>query len=260
MNGSVRIYTPIHVIMMNNKDLESKRPTLFLLGVISALSLTLMAFEWRTPEKIYSITGSLEGETLIFETVLPDIVIEPYKPKQFTSQSQAARQSNSNILKVVPDDMPIMKRGPAMELLQLNTSERLSDRGLDRTVNRDLAATKSIRALQPHELPYMRLCGHINDDIERFQCTQMELKKYVVSNFRMPSKDQIKNLPKRVEVTFTIDRYGMITNVTPDKDYHSSLSSELERLMTNIPEMVPATVSGDRIAVRFELPIVLERY
>ncbi len=106
----------------------------------------------------------------------------------------------------------------------------------------------------------MRLCGHITDDIKRFQCTQMELKKHVVSNFRMPSSDQIEDLPKRVEVTFTIDKYGMIRNITPDKEYHSSLSSEIERVMTTIPEMVPATVSGDRIDVRFELPIVLKRY
>ena len=246
--------------MMNNKDLESKRPTLFLLGVISALSLTLMAFEWRTPEKIYSISTSLGGEDWIIDKVLPPVVIVPDKPKQVTTQAQAARLSNSNILKIVPDDMLVMKRGPAMKMLQLNTPNRPANRGLERSVNRDLKTTRSVRGLQPHELPYMRLCGHIKDDIERFQCTQMELKKHVVSNFRMPSSDQIENLPKRVEVTFTIDQYGMITNVTPDKDYHSSLTTEIERVMTSTPEMVPATVSGDRIAVRFELPIVLERY
>lgn len=245
---------------MNNKDLESKRPTLFLLGVISALSLTLMAFEWRTPAPIYDILPSLGIEGKLIETVLPDILIIPDNPRQVTTQQQATRHTNSHLIKVVEDDMPVMRRGPAPAKIQLSTPGRPATRGLERTVDRNIETTRSVRALQPHELPYMQLCGHIKDDIKRFQCTQIELKKHVVSSFRMPSSDQIENLPKRVKVTFTINKYGMITNVTPDKEYHSSLSTEIERVMTNIPEMVPATVSGDRIAVRSELPIVLQRY
>jgi hypothetical protein len=245
---------------MNSKDLESKRPTLFLLGVISALSFTLMAFEWRTQDEINSFPSDIGGEYFTVEIDLLPVTIDQLKKLPQRSTETGQPKNRTNQFRVVPDIMPTMDTGLNVTKLSMVTPSRSAPNNLARGLKSKTTITKSVRNLQAHELPYMRLCGHIKNDIERFQCTQIELKKHVVSNFRMPSTDQMAELPKRVEVTFTIDRYGMITDIRPDKAYQSALSSEIDRVLESIPDMVPATVSGERIAVRFELPIVLERY
>ena len=245
---------------MNSKELESKRPTLFLLGVISALSLTLMAFEWTSSRELIRKPVELGIETEFIEKTLAKIIIEQQQKDYSNNERQSQSLTQSNKFKVVPDNMPLMDKGPTLSVLKLKMPRRSAEKSLSRDMRNTYNATRSIRGLQAHELPYLRNCGHIQDDIERFQCTQVELRKHVVENFRMPSSDQIKDLPQRVEVTFTIDRFGLITNIVPDKDYHTSLTSEIDRVMGKLPEMVPATVSGQRIDVRFDLPILLERY
>ncbi len=254
----MRIQYQIH-IQMQSKDLESKRPTLFLLGIISALSFTLMAFEWKTEQKVYAFHTGIIGEVFTAERDLLPVTIEQLK-KQNTQIEPKQSTSRTNILRVVSDNMPVMDTGRDLGKLAMATPNRSVPRNLERGLKSTSIKTTSVRNLKAHELPYMRLCGHIKDDVERFQCTQMELKKHVVSTFRMPSTDQMSKLPKRVEVTFTIDKYGMIKDIKPDKEYQAVLASEIARVMESVPEMVPATVSGERIDVRFELPIVLERY
>ncbi len=247
-------------MMMNSKDIDSKRPTLFLLGLISALSLTLMAFEWRTSKYSTSYHFDLGPDDGFIEKVMPAVIIEKEQRAEVITFQNMRKVPRNKQFVVVPDEMQLMDKGPAPIMLKLSATKHSSERTLSRAVDRSPATTRSVRGLLPHELPYLRVCGHIKDDVERFQCTQVELRKHVISNFRMPSSDQLEKLPGRVEVSFTIDRHGKITDITSDKVYHSILSVEIGRVMGGLPEMVPATVAGERIEVRFELPIILERY
>lgn len=244
---------------MKSNELENKRPTLFLLGMIAALSSILMAFEWRTEGRAIVEWDALEIDGVLIEPDLVAVIIDVPEEKTAPVAPAPASQSTSHIIEVVPDAMPVLDRGTPAPVLALRKPINERPRSLAPVRSNTVAGPRSFKGLQPHEMPYLRKCGHITDDIERFQCTQMELRNYVGSTFRIPSIDELPDMPEKVAVKFTIDKNGNIIQVDSGQDDKRALDKEVIRVMEGMPEMVPATVSGQRVPVRFELPIRLER-
>lgn len=257
----VNVLYPKHTIM-KNQELDQKRPTLVMIGLVASLSLTLCAFNWQT--ETCSQDGcnplAMEGEEIEWD--LPPVVILKSKPEpQAAAPSPQANPSpgNSRDITLVPDLTPMPTQdGPMNKLSAIKPITR-SNQGLKRALKPQASTTHGIRQLQPQELPYMRTCGNMRDPIERFQCTQVELKKHVGSKFRVPSIYEMAQLPSRVQVLFVIDEYGRIRDIQTEEKQHPIIMRELERVLSSCPEMVAASVAGQRVKVRFELPIVMSR-
>jgi hypothetical protein len=247
---------------MKNQELDQKRPTLLMMGLMASLSLTLCAFNWQTETgslAAYNPLG-LEGEAIEWD--LPPVIIlksQPEPQAAAPSLHSAPSPVGSRNITLVPDLTPMpTHNGPMNKLSAIKPITR-SNQGLKRDLKPLASTTHGIRQLQPQELPYMRTCGSITDPIERFQCTQVKLKKHVGSKFRVPSIYEMAALPSRVQVLFVIDEYGRIRDIQTEEKQHPIIMRELERVLGSCPEMVAASVAGQRVKVRFELPIVMSR-
>jgi len=240
---------------------EKKRPSLLLLGFIAASSLTLTAFEWRTPIDQLTVYDPIPTEEFKIESDLLHIQIEYKQPDVVVAKVPLTQQrSSSSQIQTVPDNMPMMT---------MTKSSAAVAKPLVTKHTKSLPASLStpspsgpvdMRSLSVHELPYMTDCSSITDDVERFQCTQNSLKKFIANEFKIPSIDRLRDLPGRLVVEFVIDEHGVIRQIDPGKECAPALRDEIERVFASIPTMVAAASGGKRVPVRFSIPLRVERY
>jgi len=226
------------------------------MGLIASTSMTLIAFSWNFPVEAHSVHIPLDQEELFLEIDLSHFILEEKKP--IAMEQRRSRKSNQ----VIASDRPNItlskmgKTSTAIRPLKVMNKVKSPERTLSTP---DLDMPVSLSTLRPHEMPYLRSCGHIKDDIERFQCTQFEIRKHIAAEFKVPLRRDVPTIPDKVNVTFIIDEYGSIAEVLSDETIDQSLLKEVIRVFKAMPEMVPAASSGRRIAVRFKVPVAIKR-
>lgn len=244
---------------MLRTDLENKRPSLFLLGLIAASSLTLTAFEWQYPDDMRNSQTDLPGEDdLLIEVDMNDFIIEYERPKTKIIRPAATKKTNSFIISNEP--IKKLEIGKRIEPLTSPLKKTKLNLEVKKTMSiPEPSGPVSVRNLAIHEMPYTRDCGTIKDDVERFQCTQIALKNHIARNFKIPSLRDSPNIPNSIKVSFVIDEYGLIKDIRSKQEVDEALLKEIETVFSGIPNMVPAASDGQRISVRFEIPLTLLR-
>lgn len=89
-------------------------------------------------------------------------------------------------------------------------------------------------------------------------CFQEKISEFVNNNINMDMADQL-NLPdgiKRIFVLFTINSSGKVVNIKV-RAPHKKLEEETIRVIKSLPEMKPAIFKGERVGVKYSLPIAI---
>lgn len=244
---------------MLKTDIEQKRPTLMALSFMAALSLTLCAFEWKHSAKTYEVYVPVEDENEQFERDLDIQIVYEILAKAQAQPAPSRQESRSNRFEFTDRIEPMSTRPSSAEPLQPIKRIDKQVRGIKSPIQNGTNTSRKLSGLQPHEMPYVRSCAHIEDDIERFQCTHNALRQVVLDNFRAPSMSSMGEGETKVKVLFTIDSNGAITRVHSEEKVSAAMEREILRVFDKIPNMVPAVVQGRRVDVRFEIPIVIHR-
>jgi hypothetical protein len=244
---------------MLKSELNKKRPSLFLLGVIAACSMTLTAFSWQFERDDLTIYIPLEDESLLIEVDMAQVFIEREKMAFSPAQPEVKKKSTSIIASDKPKEMSLTKLDNRPSSIKPLKRMDTQDKVAQTLATASSPSSVSYRSLKIHEMPYLRSCGHLKDDVERFQCTQSEMRRHIATNFKVPPVDVVPDIPAKVFVTFIIDEYGSIDEVIPSEKINPVLLEEVIKVFTSMPEMVPAVSAGRKLAVRFEIPLAIQR-
>lgn len=105
-------------------------------------------------------------------------------------------------------------------------------------------------------MPVYKGCEHILNGKERADCTNQKLVEFVVSNLKKcPKKARRKRVTGNTVVRFMVARDGSIKKVTTVKSLGYGCDEEARRVVSIVPDFVPAFQNGKPVAVYFNLPI-----
>ncbi len=214
-------------------DLEGKRTTLLLVGLVVALGLTLLAFEWTAKQSKAESLGKVQSQD-VEEEIIP-ITREEVKPPPPPPPPKVVE-----VLNIVEDDVEIEDE------LEIEDSE--AD---DETVI-DVAPVVSTQEEEEEETAKVFF---IVEDMPEFPGGEMALRKYIAKHVKYPVIAQENGVQGKVYVTFVVGKDGSINNARIARGVDPSLDKEALRVVNGLPRWKPGKQRGKPVNVSYTVPI-----
>lgn len=210
-------------------DLESKKRIFLMTGLVIALGIVLVAFEWRTYERTVMDLGILEID-FIEEEDIPITRPETPPPPPPPEPSQE--------LIIVDDDVEIE------EEFMIDT---------EATVFTEVQEFTPI-IVEEEEVEEEQIFTIVEDQ-PSFPGGDAALMQYLTNNLRYPTMAREAGIQGTVFVTFVVERDGSITDVRVLRGVGGGLDEEAVRVVRNMPRWTPGRQRGQAVRVQFNLPI-----
>jgi protein TonB len=225
----------------------------FALGGSAALSLTLVAFEWRSDIAMYRIPDGLDEEPWL-EDELPPVVIIQAEERAAAKPRQLGRVVATS--EPVATD-PIVE--PMIEpVLDGTSTSPASDTAPGSS--RALLASDSVDAGPTiwnfvERQPYFMDC--LEGGLEQLTgCTEARIDAHLQRHFRVP--EQLRREEFTV-VNLEVRKDGQIGRIHCAPAPSKAVQQELERVLRTLPAFVPGSQNGHPVAVIYQLPFRVAR-
>ena len=214
-------------------DLESKKTTLFLVGLVVALGFTLFAFEWKQPASKTMIVQGSRDYMPPEDLVIPSTPAEKAKPEEIIVKvpnfdilkDEVAIKDEFIWLGDEPEDPVIVDFGSIIDFGEDSGEENLS-------AILDFAET-----------------------MPEFPGGNAALLSFLSKNVKYPSIAQENGIKGKVFVTFVVDENGDIYNVALARGVDASLDREAIRVVKSMPRWKPGKQGNKAVKVRYTVPI-----
>lgn len=215
-------------------DLESKRNTFILIGLVVALGVTLLAFEWTTkPSKAESL-GQVQAQQ-VEEEIIPITREQQVKPPPPPPPPKVVE-----VLNIVDDDVKIENE------LEIDDSEA------DENTIIDVAPV--IETAQEEEAEEAQVF-FIVEDMPEFPGGDLALRKYIANAIKYPVIAQENGIQGKVYVTFVVGKDGKVNNARIARGVDPSLDKEALRVVNSLPTWKPGKQRGKPVNVSYTVPI-----
>ncbi len=215
-------------------DLESKRNTFILLGLVLALGITLLAFEWTTkPSKAESL-GQIQAQE-VEEEIIPITREQQVKPPPPPPPPKVVE-----MLTIVDNDVKIENE------LEIEDSEA------DENTIIDVAPV--IETTEEEEAEEAQVF-FIVEDMPEFPGGDLALRKYIATAINYPVIAQENGIQGKVYVTFVVGKDGKVTNARIARGVDPSLDKEALRVVNSLPTWKPGKQRGKPVNVSYTVPI-----
>lgn len=215
-------------------DLEGKRNLFLWIGLVVALGITLLAFEWTSkPSKADSL-GSIQTQE-VEEEIIPITREQEIKPPPPPPPPKVVE-----VLNIVDDDVEIEDE------LEIEDSE--AD---DETVI-DVAPVISQAKEEEEEEAQVFF---IVEDMPEFPGGELALRKYIGNAIKYPVIAQENGIQGKVYVTFVVGKDGSISNASIARGVDPSLDKEALRVVNSLPKWKPGKQRGKPVNVSYTVPI-----
>ena len=199
-------------------DLESKRNTFLLVGLVAALGITLLAFEWTTkPSKAESL-GSIQTAE-VEEEIIPITREQEVKPPPPPPPPKVVE-----VLNIVDDDVEIEDE------LEIEDSEADDETVID--------VAPVIETAEEEEEEEAQVF-FIVEDMPEFPGGDLALRKYIANQIKYPVIAQENGIQGKVYVTFVVGKTGKVSNASIARGVDPSLDKEALRVVNGLPAWKP---------------------
>ncbi len=215
-------------------NLESNRSTFLLLGLVLALGITLLAFEWTTkPSKAESL-GTIQTAE-VEEEIIPITREQEVKPPPPPPPPQVVE-----VLNIVDDDVEIEDE------LEIEDSEADDETVID--------VAPVIETAEEEEEEETQVF-FIVEDMPEFPGGDLALRKYIANAIKYPVIAQENGIQGKVYVTFVVGKTGQVTNASIARGVDPSLDKEALRVVNALPAWKPGKQRGKPVNVSYTVPI-----
>ena len=218
-------------------DLEQYRATWLLVGLVVALSVLFVAFEW---------TGRTEEAD--WEALLPDLVFEEEYEVPLVEQPQVVPPPPP-VAPVAPPEVivPVEEEADADELPPVD-GEGTSDA---------VVPTAPAAAEKEESRPATDKGLVLVDELPEFpDGGQAGLMRYLTRHIRYPAFAQQRRLQGNVVCQFIVNEDGSISDVSVLQGVHPALDNEALRVLRSMPRWKPGRLRGKPVRVCCSLPVV----
>jgi protein TonB len=202
-------------------NLERKKGLFLQIGLVIALLIVLVAFEYKSYEKIAYNLGSLSLDDLE-EEIIP-ITKQELKPPP------PPPPPPPEVIEIVEDDVVIE------EEIEIQDTE--SDEDLEIVEEDD-------------DEVFM-----VVENMPVFPGGDLGLMKYIQKNVKYPPIAKEYNITGKVYISFVVDKSGAVTNVKVVRGVDKNLDAEAVRVIKSLPKYKPGKQRGKAVRVMFTVPI-----
>lgn len=220
-------------------NIENKRSTFLLMGLVAVLALLFVAFEWADVVKIYDISSDLDlnVEEQMMEQTFQEETPPPPPPAE------------------IPDVIE--------EIKVVDDKTETADVDFSSDDDKD-------KAQEVIQAPVVKPADPEDDENYVFQVVEKQpefpggndaLMKYLSQNIKYPTVAAQNGIQGRVVCRFTVKRDGSVGDVEVVRHGdHPSLDREAIRVIESMPKWKPGQQRGKAVNCKFNLPVVFKLY
>lgn len=214
-------------------DLENKKMMAVLIGLVMALGIMYIAFEWSQNE-ITVYEEALQGPVEIDEEMVEVTFREETPPPPPPPQPET----------VLSDIIDIQDNEAEVETTDFNSEDEAD-------------ARVEIQApIAPPEEEEEEQVIHIRvEKMPEFPGGQEALNRYLVRNIKYPLLAQENGIQGRVVCQFVVNSDGSIVDIAVVRGVEESLDKEAIRVIQSMPKWTPGRQGGKSVRVKYTLPI-----
>ena len=217
-------------------DLENKKSTFFLLGLIFALGSTLLAFEWTTKPKKVAEFGAVNLQG-IEEEMIPITRDQEMVPPPPPPPIQVIE-----FLSIVDDD------------IKIDDDLRIEDSEADSQTIIDIAAAIAMVGTYEEDADEADIFT-IVEYMPEFPGGELALRLFLANSIKYPIIAQENGIQGKVYVAFVVERDGSISNARIARGVDPSLDSEALRVIGTLPKWTPGRQGSKPVRVSYSVPI-----
>lgn len=216
-------------------NLEKSRGLFFEIGLVSALAVTLIAFEWTGSDKSeinYETSEDLTLEEEIAPITRQENIVKPPPPP---------KPEISEVLLIVEDD------------IEIDNEFIIADAEADQETEIEI---RDYVELPTTEEEYEEEIFFIVEDMPRFNGKDNnEFRKYIGENLRYPVIAAENGITGTVYIQFVVNKNGQVTNIEVVRGVDPALDNEAIRVISSSPGWTPGKQRGKPVNVCFTFPI-----
>jgi len=211
-------------------DLEGKRGVFIQIGMIIALGVVLLGFEWKSYDKIEFEMGIREDIELVEEIVIQtEQKVKPPAPKP---------PPQTTILNIVEDDVEIED-----EII------------IDAEIDQDTEIEEYIPVeIEEEEIVEAEIFTVVEES-PAFPGGDVARIKFLQQNIEYPTMARESGIQGTVYVTFVVEPDGKVSNVQILRGIGGGCDEEAIRVIKAMPKWNPGKQRGKPVRVQFNMPI-----
>lgn len=208
-------------------DLEKKKGLFLQIGLVVSLAVTLVAFEWKSYDKVEYDLGQLKVED-VPEEIIPITKQEEKPPPPPPPPAQ--------IINVVKDDVKIENEAEIQET----------------EVTQETVVEVQPVKEEVIDEPEIFL---IVEEMPSFPGGEGQLVKYLSDNIKYPAIARENNITGTVFVTFVVGPDGSVKDVKVLRGIGGGCDEEAKRVVMAMPKWKAGKQRGKSVSVQYNLPI-----
>ncbi|MFO8129574.1 MAG: energy transducer TonB [Bacteroidales bacterium] len=211
-------------------DLESKKFIFRQIGLIVALAIVLLAFEWKSYEK--SVEGFGERVVQDVEEDMAEITVQEQKPPPPPPPQKVT------VLNVVEDDIEVEE-------------DIIIDIEADEETEVEEYVPVEVEEEVVEEAPIFMVV----ESMPEFPGGTENLYKYLGENIKYPQMAKESGIQGIVYVTFVVEKDGSVTDVRVLRGIGGGCDEEAIRVVESMPKWNPGKQRGKSVRVQYNLPV-----
>jgi|APHig6443718053_1056840.scaffolds.fasta_scaffold32436_2 periplasmic protein TonB len=215
-------------------DLESRKGIFFQIGLIFAMAVILVAFEWKSYDAL-------------------DIS---------TMGDQRALNEVEELATITQQNTPPPPPPPPAPSMVLNIVENTAE--IDDDISIDAEADENTQ-VEEYKAPVMKQVDEevveeqeifmVVENAPAFPGGDVARMKFLQDNIKYPQMARESGIQGTVYVTFVVERNGNVTDVKILRGIGGGCDEEAVRVVQNMPKWEPGKQRGKPVRVQFNMPI-----
>lgn len=216
-------------------DLQKMKLLFTEIGLVAALGVVLLAFEWTSSGDINTDLANLQ-DVVMEEEMIPITQMEEIKPPPPPPEPVQV----TDVINIVEDDVDIDDN------LDIFDSEFRED-----------VAVKIVKFQEEEEEMEEEQVFVVVEDMPGFGGGDSnKFREYIAKNLRYPEVAAENGIQGRVFVQFVVEPDGRVSNVKVVRGVDPALDKEAVRVVESSPPWKPGKQRGKPVRVSFTFPII----
>ncbi|WP_311416397.1 energy transducer TonB [Hoylesella shahii] len=229
----------------HSANLENKRVTNYLLGLVVVLSFLFVGLEYNSQSHTFNLDDELPDDIFEEMEVLPEVE----KNEMVSAAKPTAAPSITTKIKAVDTPVTLPEK--------VNMRNEEEEEGNEATRQQNETPTTAIEQPVPEPIADDNK-PRIVQQMPEYPGGIVEFMKWLQRTLRYPPTAQQQGIQGSVMVSFIVNVDGTITEQKVVRGVNEELDAEALRVISNMPKWKPGLDKGKPCRTLFAIPIVFK--
>ena len=217
-------------------DLEGKKTTGLLIGLVLILAAMIVAFEWTKRDVVITADSGIV-DVPFEEEMVP--ITEQEEPKQAPPPPEAPKVEE--VLQIAENDADVVE----------STIQSNEDKG-------EAVEIKYVPEVVEEEEVEEQQIFQVVEEMPEFPGGMAECLKFLAKNIKYPTIAQENGVQGRVIVQFVVNQDGSIVDPVVVRSVDPYLDKEALRVIQMMPKWKPGKQRGKAVRVKYTVPVTFK--